>query len=145
MSERPRGQAPRYSAPTIYRTVFGLKESGKLAVVDPTDAQVSMDQETDMSIERGQSVAQRLDPARFGWETFSYYISGQEIAPEDSVTVMGTPQKQPNEETDISFSGDLFISDSNPKETIKRLGIQAAVFAVLGVGFMVGGGYFLLF
>jgi hypothetical protein len=132
------------------RTAFYVSDETGTAHVDPSNARLVMEQETDMSIERGTSLAQRLNPARFGWENFTYFISGQSLLIGDDVSVYGAPTNSPTQrQTAISIGEkteetDCIISDTNPTKTVKRLSIQAAVFFLLGFSFIIVFGYLLI-
>lgn len=128
------------------RTEFILEDETGQVYVDPENAQLSLDQESRLSLKQGTSLAQRLNPARFGWETFTYVISGQSLKVDEQVSVLGTVSSKTKNGDPLFANGDgnYLISDANPKKTLKRMLIQSLIFGVIGIGFVLGFGYLLI-
>ena len=130
------------------QTTFYVRDGEHQILVEPEAADLQMAQKTKISLENGTSLAQRLNPARFGWETFSYYISGQSLDVNSQVSIRGTPTKKKNESSTLVFSGatngTFIISDTDPQETVQRMWIRGGLFAALGIGFILGGGYLII-
>lgn len=125
------------------RTDFYVDDDSGAAYVDPEDARLTFDAESRMSIERGTSLAQRVDPMRTGTETWAYYITGSQLSPGDTVSLCGTPRGNGTHgEFPIGFSettdGDLLISDSDVESTLRELGLQSGIFLAIGIGFVLG-------
>lgn len=126
------------------RLNFSVVDETGTAVVEPENARLVLERETNIQIEKGTPLATRINPARIGNELYTFYVSGESLLVGDDVYVFGKPTVSDGS-TMLSDSPDteFVISESNPKETFQQLAIQSAVFGVIGIGFVLGFGYML--
>lgn len=127
------------------RVPFSIGDNTGNAVVNPENARMVLERETQIEIESGTPLATRLNPAEIGNELYTFYVSGESLNVGDDVYVFATPQIKNGEPRLSDNAGSEFvISENNPKETFQQLAVQSAVFGIIGIGFVLGFGYMLV-